>query len=103
MRSGYFLALPVLATIMNLLFASFLVLVFHPRKTGVSAQQLLQPGNIQDLKLGIRPTEPEPYLTLLEEAKKGQEESCTDKADVDEDDEKDPMLRCVVTIISMVS
>lgn len=92
MRSGYFLALPVLATAMNLLFASFLLLVLHPRK----ANAQLQPGNIQDLKLGLRPTEPEPYLTLMEEAKKtGLEDDSCSIAPEEEEEEKDPMLKAM--------
>ena len=87
MKSGLFLALPFMATVANLLFASFLVVVLQPRK--VDAQ--LQPGNINDLRLGLRPTEPEPFLTLAEEAfkKSSEEESC----DETETDEKDPMLK----------
>lgn len=89
MRSDYFLALPVLATAMNLLFASFLVIVFQPRKA--SAQ--LQPGHFENVKLGFRPTEPEPYLTLQDELRQGSEdETCTDLS-VEEEDEKDPMLK----------
>lgn len=85
MRSVFFLALPVMATMANLLFASFLVTVFQPSK--VTAQ--LQPGHIDNLRLGLRPTEPEPFLNLEEEAirKSVEEESC------DEPDEKDPMLK----------
>ena len=87
MRSVFFLALPMLATVANLLFAAFLVSVIQPRK--VSAQ--LQPGNIENLRLGLRPTEPEPFLKLEEEAikKSIEEESC----DEPNDDDKDPMLK----------
>lgn len=88
MKSCFFLALPVLATAANLLFASFLVIVFQPRK--VNAQ--LQPGNIENLRLGLRPTEPEPFLTLEDEAlkKSAEDEHCDEPK---EDDEKDPMLK----------
>ena len=89
MRTGYFLALPVAATALNLLFASFLVVVFHPRKANAQ-----QPGHFENLRLGFRPTEPEPYLTLQEEARtKGlrqDDESCQEDLD-----DKDPMLEAM--------
>lgn len=91
MRSAYFLALPVLATAANLLFASFLVIVLHPKS--VRAQQ---PGNFGDLRLGPRPTEPEPYLTLKEESFKkvgAEADQCQDV--VEEEDEKDPQLKAM--------
>jgi len=92
MKLAYFLALPVVATLLNLLFASFLVVTFGPRK--VKAQQ---PGHFEFIRnrLGFRPTEPEPYLTLEEEFQAkdsgaGDDESCLEtQLDV----EKDPMLQ----------
>jgi hypothetical protein len=86
MRSCCYVALPVMATLLNLMFASFVVVVFHPRKADA---QLL----IENARLGFRPTEPEPYLTLEDEARKksAEEESCDES--VDDDEEVDPMLK----------
>jgi hypothetical protein len=86
MKSGFYILLPVVATVLNLLFASFVVAIFHPRQA--DAQLLLEYGRI-----GFRPTEPEPYLTLEDEARKksAEEESCDHSAD--EDEEIDPMLK----------
>lgn len=88
MRAIFFLALPVVATMLNLMFAIVVVTVFHPRSQ-VAAQQ---PGNFGDLKIVHRPTEPEPYLTLEEEANKiiGDHAVCEDER---ARDENDPMLR----------
>ena len=85
MRIGYFLVLPVAATAMNFLFVSFLV---GARK--VNAQP---PGHAENLRLGFRPTEPEPYLTLQQEAK-SRGDLITDDPSCQEHnlDEKDPML-----------
>jgi hypothetical protein len=91
MRAVFFLALPVATTALNLLFASVLVTVFHPRAR-VTAQQ---PGHFGDVKFAHRPTEPEPYLTLQEEAKQlleDDDELCQGNI---VEDEKDPMLRAM--------
>ncbi|CAB9497067.1 Probable prolyl 4-hydroxylase [Seminavis robusta] len=86
MKSAFYLALPLAATVLNLLFASFLVVVFQPRKANAQV-------NIENLRLGFRPTEPEPYLTLQEETRKlsTEEQSCVEPQN--EDDEVDPMLK----------
>lgn len=86
MKSWFYIALPVVATMPNLLFASFVVVVLHPRQADA---QLL----IENARLGFRPTEPEPYLTLEDEARKksAEEESCDQG--VDRDEEVDPMLK----------
>lgn len=76
-----------MATATNFLFVYFLIGILQPGK--VNAQ--LQPGNINDLRLGLRPTEPEPFLSLAQEAfKRSAEEASCDEV---ETDEKDPMLK----------
>ena len=85
MKIAYFLALPVAVTVFNLVFA---LLFVGTRK--VTAQP---PGHVDNLRLGFRPTEPEPYLTLQQEARNRGEVVQGDPSCQDHDlDDRDPML-----------
>ena len=92
MRAIFYLAIPAAMTALNLLFASVVVTVFHPRARGVAAQQ---PGHFGDIKIVHRPTEPEPYLKLKEEANKALEDDSDEFCKEFVEDEKDPMLRAM--------